>query len=303
MSRWHPQFGILFGWLLLAAIPAAAQELVPRAYWPAPKGTNALVFGYQYSTGDVVTDPTLPISGVDSQINYGLVTYQRTMGLFGRTSNLQVSLPYVDGTTTGFVEGEFRRRDLSAMADAKIQLSINLMGAPSMNPQEFQALRANPRPIIGASILLQPPSGAYDADKAINAGTNRWAAKLGIGTAWPIRPSWLFEADLATWFFGDNDEFLGQTREQDPIYSLSFHLIKRIRPGFWASLDANYYRGGKTTIGTDRRADLQRNARFGGTLVIPFRKRHGIRLSYSTGVVTASGGDYNMYTLSYLFAW
>ena len=43
---------------------AHAQELAPRAYWPAPKGTNVLVFGYQYSTGDIVTDPSSPITGV-----------------------------------------------------------------------------------------------------------------------------------------------------------------------------------------------------------------------------------------------
>jgi len=30
---------------------AGAQELTPRAYWPAPKGAKAIVFGYQYSTG------------------------------------------------------------------------------------------------------------------------------------------------------------------------------------------------------------------------------------------------------------
>ena len=175
---------------------AAAQELAPRAYWPAPNGTNLLVVGYQYSSGDVVIDPTLPLSGADSTINYVQVTYQHTLSLFDRTANLQFNLPYAWGTTTGDIEGEFRRRDLSAFGDARMLLSINLRGAPSMDAAGFQALRAEPRTIIGASILVQPPTGAYEPDKVINTGTNRWAFKLATGVIWPVRPRWLVEADV-----------------------------------------------------------------------------------------------------------
>ena len=189
------------------------------------------------------------------------------------------------------------------MSDARILLSINLRGAPSMDADGFKALRAKPRTIIGASILIQPPTGAYEPDKIINAGTNRWAAKIAMGLIWPIRPTWLLEADVGAWFFGDNDEFIGTTRQQDPIASAEFHLVKRIRPGFWASLDLNYYRGGQTTVGEDQRADLLRNSRLGGTLVIPFKGHHAIRASYSTGIVTSSGGDYENFSVNYAYAW
>ena len=282
---------------------AAAQELAPRAYWPAPNGTNLLVVGYQYSSGDVVIDPTLPLSGADSTINYVQVTYQHTLSLFDRTANLQFNLPYAWGTTTGDIEGEFRRRDLSAFGDARMLLSVNLRGAPSMDAAGFQALRAEPRTIIGASILVQPPTGAYEPDKVINTGTNRWAFKLATGVIWPVRPRWLVEADVGAWFFTDNDEFLGTTRQQDPIYSAEFHLVRRVKPGFWASLDLNFYVGGQTTVGQDLRADLQRNSRFGGTVVIPFKGRHAIRTSYSTGIVTNSGGDYETFSLNYAYVW
>jgi hypothetical protein len=282
---------------------AAAQELVPRAYWPAPKGTNLLVVGYQYSTGDIVTDPSLPIAGVDSKINYAQVTYQRTLNLFDRTTNIQFNLPYTWGTTEGVVEGEFLRRDISALSDARFQLSINLRGAPSMSAAEFQALRAKPRTIIGASILIQPPTGAYETDKVINAGTNRWSIKPAVGVIWPMRPTWLLEFAVGAWFFTDNDEFVGTTRQQDPIYSGELHLVKRMKPGFWASLDLNYYAGGRTTVGQELRADLQRNSRFGATVFFPLKAGHAIRASYSTGVVTDSGGDYDTYNLSYAYIW
>jgi hypothetical protein len=137
----------------------------------------------------------------------------------------------------------------------------------------------------------------------INAGTNRWAVKPAVGVIWPMRPTWLLELELGTWFFSDNDDFLGMKREQDPILSVEFHLIKRIRPGFWASLDANLYGGGRTTVGAEERADLQRNSRIGATLLFPLKGRHAIRFAYSTGIVTESGGDFQNINVSYLFAW
>jgi len=280
-----------------------AQELAPRAYWPAPKGTNLIVLGYQYSGGDIVTDPTLPIDGVDSKINFAQLTYQRTLSLFGRSANIQFNVPYTKGTTEGLVAGEYRSRDISAMADARILLSVNLRGAPSMNAEEFQALRAKPRTIIGASILIQPPTGGYDPHRVINAGTNRWAAKMAVGLIWPFRPTWMLELDLGVWFFGDNDEFVGKTRKQDPIASTEFHLVKRVKPGFWVSLDLNYYRGGQTTIDQESYSDLQRNSRIGGTLVFPVKPRHAIRASYSTGIVTSSGGDYETFGVNYIYIW
>lgn len=289
--------------LCVVSAAVAAQELVPRAYWPAPKGTNVIVVGYQHSSGDIVTDPTLPIAGVDSTINYAQLSYQHTLSLFGRTANFQFNLPYTWGTTEGMVEGEPRKREISAMSDMRFLLSINLRGAPTMDVAGFRALRAKPRTIIGASILIQPPTGAYETDKFINAGTNRWAVKFAMGAIWPIHPTWLLEAQAGAWFFGDNDDFAGTTRQQDPIVSAEFHLVKRIKPGFWGSLDLNYYVGGQTTVGQDVRADLFRNSRFGATLVIPIKARHAIRTSYSIGFVTDSGGDYNTINVSYIRVW
>ena len=70
---------------------AVAQELAPRAYWPSPDGTNVLLVSYQKSTGDIVTDPSLPLVGVESDIDVLQLSYQRTFSLRGRTATLQVS--------------------------------------------------------------------------------------------------------------------------------------------------------------------------------------------------------------------
>jgi len=289
--------------IALLCSTASAQELTPRAYWPTPNGTNVFVLAYQHTTGDIVTDPSLPVTSVDSDIDYLQLSYQRTFSLRDRTATVQLSLPFSQGETEGFVEDEFRRRETSGMGDARVRLAINLKGAPSMDAAGFKALRDNPETVVGASLLIQAPTGGYESDKVINLGTNRWSVKPAIGVIWPMRPTWLLEFEVGAWFFGDNDDFLGETREQDPVLSTEIHLVKRIRPGFWASLDANFYVGGRTSVGENEQANLQRNSRVGATVVFPIKGRHALRGSFSTGAVTESGGDYEMLILSYLYVW
>ena len=278
-----------------------AQELTPRAYWPAPKGTKVLVLGYQYQSGDVVTDPSLPVTGVDSTIHAGAVAYQQTFSVLGRTSNLQLQLPFVDGTTTGDVENEARRRNVSGVGDFMITWSFNFVGAPTMDAAEFQKLRRNPRPILAGSIRLVAPTGEYEADKLINIGTNRWVIRGRLGYMLPLNEKWLAELSAAVWFFQDNDDFLGTTRKQDPIGAFDLSIVRRFRPGFWASLDLNYYLGGRTTVDGAPSADFQRNSRFGLTLVYPLKRRHAVKFAVSTGVVTESGGDFQTIALNYIY--
>ena len=286
---------------LSACMDATAQDLTPRTYWPAPKGTRLLIVGYAHQAGDVVTDPSIPLTGVDSRIDSAVLAYQQTIDLFGRTGNVQLELPYVDGTTTGMVSDEPGRRDVRGVGDIAATLTINLLGAPTMSVAEIQELRRQPRPILGASIKILAPTGEYEADKLINIGTNRWAARIQLGYIRPLTREWLLEMSAGAWFFEDNDEFLDTKREQDPIGALNLHLVRRFRPGFWASLDLNYYLGGHTTVGGDRNADLQRNSRMGLSIAYPFKGRHGIKAGISEGVVTESGGDFRTITLNYIY--
>jgi hypothetical protein len=216
-----------------ACVGARAQELAPRTYWPAPKGTQVLIAGYTHQSGDIVTDPSIPVTGVDSSIDTVALAYQRTVDLFGRTANVRFQVPLVDGTSTGAVDEASGRRDVRGLGDVTATLTINLLGAPSMSPADFQRLREAPRPILGASIKITAPTGEYDTDRLINIGTNRWAAQAQIGFIYPFSRKWLLETVAGVWFFGDNDEFLGKTREQDPIAALNFHVVRRFSAGFW----------------------------------------------------------------------
>lgn len=276
-----------------------AQDLTPRLFWPAPKGTSLFIAGYAYSTGDVLFDYSIPIEDAESRINTGLLAYARTLDLAGRTTNFLVELPYSEGTTKGLLLGEPASRDFSDFGDIRMSLNFNLRGAPTMNREEFLAFRANPRPLIGASLKVQIPTGSYDPDRLINVGSNRWSARLKFGSVMKLRPMWLLELSASTWLFGDDDEFITGKKEQDPIFGIEANIIKRIRPGLWASLDITHFWGGRQTIDGNPLRDKQNNTKLGGTLVVPFRKRHAIKIGYADGIITKFGNDFSQFILSY----
>lgn len=283
----------------LWATEGFAQELTPRAYWPSPKGTKVAVVGYAYSSGDVLFDPSIPLYGVDSRINTAVLAYLQTLSLWGRTANVLVELPYSWGTTKGVLLTDPARRSYSGLGDLSVMLAVNLLGAPSMTSEGFAELRADPHSILGASLKVVAPTGSYDSSRLINVAANRWAVKAELGYILPLKRKWLLEVDGSIWFFGDDDGFLQGKRQQEPIASLQVHFVKRFNPGFWTSLDLNYYAGGRQTIGGNTLGDVQRNSRVGGMIAVPFRGRHAIKVGYSTGVVTSFGTDFDQFLLSY----
>jgi hypothetical protein len=244
-------------------------------------------------------DPSVPLYGVDSEIHSGILGYLQTFSLWGRSSNILVEVPYSVGTTQGLVVDMPAKRDFAGFSDPGITLSVNLVGAPAMNRSGFQNLREYPRPILGISLKLVPPLGHYEVGRLINVGTNRWAARLKLGSILPLHPKWLLEAEASAWFFGDDNDFLTGKREQDPIYAFEVHLVRRFSPGFWVSIDANYFAGGRQTIGGEELADLQSNRRLGATLAVPFRGRNAVKFGFSMGTRTRYGNDFRQFLVSY----
>ena len=285
---------------ILLSLDGGAQELSPRAYWPAPVGTQVVTIGYSHTSGDAIPDRSLPLTGVDSNINSLHFGYRHTLNLWNRTANITFEVPYTDGTTVGSRNGELNiEREYSGVGDLAATLSVNILGAPAMNRQEFSEMRKNFHPILGASLKLVAPTGKYESNRLINVGANRWAMKAELGYIVPLRPKWLLEFSLGAWFFADNDDFLGVSKEQKPVMTLQGHLIHRFKPGLWASLDVNYYKGGRSTIGGQRLEDLQRDSKIGATVVFPFASRHAVKLGYSVGSLSDSDESFDTFLISY----
>jgi hypothetical protein len=125
---------------------------IPCAYWPAPKGTRVVVAGYVYSFGDVLTDPSLSITGVNSKINSVVLAYLQTLSLWGCTANFVVELPHVWGTTQGSLEKDPTNRELSGLGDLRITPSVKLCGAPSIRCVNRNASFPASQPRVAVSV-------------------------------------------------------------------------------------------------------------------------------------------------------
>jgi hypothetical protein len=291
-------------WLLLGCWALGvchAQEIEPRAYSPSPSGVNFLIAVAGHSQGGVLTDPSLPVTDIEAQIDALGFGYGRTFGVAGRSANVALAVPYIEVDASGNVGEQRTAVTREGFGDARLRLAMNLIGAPAMTPREF-AQRV-PRTTLGASLTVNIPTGEYLPDKLVNIGTNRWALKTEIGLTHP-RGKWLLEAYAGAWWFQDNDEFFGgQRREQDPLAGVQVHVSYTFRPRLWLALNTTFYAGGQTTIDGVGKRDRQANSRAGLTFSMPLRKDYSLKFNWSRGATTRIGSNFTTYGIGLQYAW
>ncbi len=281
--------------------PVRAQEMEPRAYSPSPVGTTFLGLSWQRSSGGVTTDPTLPITNVDAEIDSAIVGVVRTFGLGGRSASIGFAVPYTRADVSGEVFEESRTAKRSGFADARLRLAVNLLGGPAMDRGQFA--RRVPGTTLGMSLVVAAPTGEYDNDKLVNLGTNRWAFKPELGLYQPLGP-WSLEISAGAWFFGDNDAFFGNSqREQDPLTTMQAHIGYTFRPRLWIAGNATWYGGGRTTVDGIRKADRQEATRLGLTLSMPLTGDQSLKVAWSDGASTRIGSDFTTWTVAWQYAW
>lgn len=96
------------GWRLIAlalgslifARTAATQDLTPRAYIITPVHSNAIVLSYSFENGNILINPTLPISNSRGTLHIAIASYSHSFNLFGQTSGVGAILPFGIGHFT-----------------------------------------------------------------------------------------------------------------------------------------------------------------------------------------------------------
>jgi len=287
--------------LLLSVATASAQELEPRTYSPSPVGTNFVVFSYAYLTGNVLTDPSLPVTNVQARINTFSLGYEHTFGLAGHSASMAFGIPYTRGSLSGNVIDAPTEIYRSGMGDLRLRFAFNLVGGPALSPEEFS--RSPPTTSIGLSLTMSAPTGQYVPSRLVNIGTNRWAFKPEIGFSQPVG-NWFFEATTGTWFFTTNNDFFrGHERSQDPLLTFQLHGGYSFGPGFWISADIGYAAGGGTSLNGVPDEDRQSNMRYGFTLSVPLARSWSAKLALSNGFITRAGGNYKEISLTLQYHW
>ncbi len=278
-----------------------AQQLEPRAFSAAPVGTEILVFSFARSTGDVLVDPSLPVTNVQAGINNLIAGYSHTFALAGHTANVGFLLPYTEAKVTGLIEDMPQAVHRSGLADANFRLSWNLIGDPAASPAEF--FKRPSQTTLGISLTVVAPTGQYDPSRLINIGSNRWAFKPEMGVSWPLG-SWFLEGTVGAWVFTENSNYYGNTTSlQDPLYSVQIHGGYTFRPGLWLAFDATHYRGGSTSIDDGPSMATQSNSRYGTTLSVPLSRAFSLKFAFSNGYAVRAGGDFKTGAITLQYRW
>ncbi len=282
---------------------AAAQELEPRAYSPSPTGANFILAGFANASGDVLFDPTLPITDVQADLYSPVMGFGRTFGLAHRQALATAALPYVWGTVTGKVYEQQGSITRSGLADLRFKFAFNLHGSPARSPQEFAKSKRS-RFILGTSLSVTAPTGQYDPAKLVNLGTNRWAFKPELGLSYP-RKKWFFDLYAGVWLFTDNPTFYpgGSVRRQDPLPTLQAHVSYTFRPRLWLAFDSTWYAGGATAVNNGSPSASQNNSRVGITLSLPLGKRQSLKVAYGAGATARTGTKFSGVSVAYQFMW
>lgn len=301
----------LTGWVvasfLLAVTPcrlcprAHAQDIEPRAFSNAPVGLNFLTIGNAVTRGSLSFDPAAPITNAHLTTSSTVLAYTRVVNVWGASGKFDAIVPFAWLSGSAMLDGERITRAVNGLGDARLQLTVNLYGAPALTAREFDSYRQNL--IIGAGLQISVPVGQYDPTRVVNLGTNRWSLKPVFGVS-KAAGRFTLELTSGVTFYTDNKNFFGgKLRSQAPLYSVQGHVIYNFGRGIWVSVDGTFFTGGRTTVGGIGNRDLQQNWRFGGTLAVPLSRQYSLKAYASQGVYARTGHKYVLFGIAVQYLW
>jgi Putative MetA-pathway of phenol degradation len=290
--------------------PQAQAQVPARFYWKTLSDSNAVPVIFQSLSGNTNPfDPAHTITpGASLDATLGIVGYARTFSLFDRAAMAALLFPMgnISGEVT--VAGRTFNQSANGFGDPMIEFNVNVIGPPAQKNIP-DVLRYEPGFSIDLLADLAVPIGEYDSSQPLNIGQNRWYGRFGMPTILQIGP-WVpgqrttLEFLPAVWFFGNNDDYVGQTMETDPLFQLDAHLTRDITEKLWASLDGAWYYGGEATIDGVQGEKLN-NIGLGITLGYQINDNLNLTVGYKSTINDSSSDDLRMdcFMVSLVYGW
>lgn len=299
--------GIAVAALLLGyGLTAGAQELEPRRWSHLPEKFNFVGVAYAVTQADISIDPVLELVDVELDLRTTGAKYIRTFGLLGNSARVDITVPYQDAYWEGVLSGKPASTSRSGLADPTVRFSMNFLGSPSLQGEEFAKYRAaHPiETLAGAGLSVQLPLGQYYADRLLNLGENRFTFRPEIGLV-HNHHQWSAEVNGSVGISTANDDFLnGNRREQDPFYGLQGHLVYTFPPGLWASIGIGYGYGGESRVNDVAKNDRKGFLAWGLSLGYPLSRYLGVKAAYlNTRSQESTGFDSDTIAASLSVQW
>jgi len=321
------RFGIVF--ILINILPISssvyAQDDGARAYWNAREKTN--VFSFQYLSMNLNASDALvfapgqyiyPNAKVNADISMG--TWAHHLAVFKRPSVIAVNvvggnvgadinadipveiLPHEIGPGGSFSESS------SGFADPSIAFTTNLIGTPRLK-STVDLLNYEPGFSADLALLLSVPIGAYENDKLVNLGLNRWFSRIALPLKYHFgvfSPGYMssFEITPSVYLFADNDDFNGgHTLKNEPIWQIESHLTHDFARNFFASIDLLYQNGFQSELdGTEFGEKLEIGS-LGFSMNFEISDNIMMRTSYSSNVFGNNNLETSVIKLQFVYSW
>ncbi len=321
-------FLVLFSTLVImlsSSAPALGTDDGARAYWKGRAGTQVFAFSYLRwdinAAGSLQFDPAhyiYPNSDIEASVF--LAMWGRHFTVLNRPSTLSVAL--IGGNVDvdvdidavpppflppGLAPGSSFRQSSSGYADPSVSFLINLFGTPALK-SNVDLLNYEPTFTVDAQVMLMVPVGEYESDKLVNLGLNRWWARV----AFPMKyhfgvfsPGYMssFELIPSVWLFGENDDFVGQTLKNDPLWQLEAHLTHDFTARFFGSLDALYRSGFQSEIDGMEVGDDVEVGNVGFTFSFQVTDNVILRTSYLSNVFGDDNLDNSIVKMMFAYGW
>ena len=294
----------------LFGAPQASAQVPARFYWKTLSDGSAVPLILNSISGNTNPfDPAHTVTpGADFDGTVAIAGYAHTFSLFDRSAMAAILLPMgrVSGDVT--VAGNTFKQSASGFGDPMLEFTLNVLG-PKAQKNLPDALRYEPGFSVDLLADLALPIGEYDSDQQLNLGQNRWYGRVGAPIVWQLGP-WVpgrrttLEFLPAVWFFGDNDDYDGQTLKTDPMFQLDAHLTRDFTERFWGSLDLAWYNGGKATVNGVAGEKLN-NLGVGLTLGYQVNDNLSLTFGYKATVNDSAPGDLRMdgFMLTLVYGW
>jgi hypothetical protein len=293
---------LIFWFLFSSAL--FGQDLEPRRWTEIPVGKQVIGVGYAFSFGEVFFDPILQAENATVEMNTIGVSYVLPVRIGKKLGRIDATIPFVFEHWEGTLSGVPSSLNRTGFADPIIRFSVNILGASaeeSKNLREY-ITEHSVRTTVGLSIAVTLPFGQYFDEKLINLGHNRFVFRpqAGMIHTWN---KWSFELTASTFLITNNNNFYGgMKKKQAPIFAIQSHLIKRFKPGYWASLSAGFGSGGKSIINNQSREDRRVNLLGAISVGFPLDKNQGAKITYLRNQALESiGADVNSFIIGWSY--
>jgi len=280
-----------------------AQDLEPRSLSAMPINGNFLVASYGYSAGSILTDGSIPIEDLETQLNSVVVAYARSFKLFNKLAKFDAVIPYSFAKFNGKVLEIDSTVSRQGLGDPLFRISMLLIGAKPLNMADF--IKSEQEKFkFGVSFRVRMPLGQYDPEKLLNLGANRWAFRFGTAASYTFINRIILEGHLDLWMFTKNKEFFnGNLIEQNPLLAAQMHAIYILKPGIWVTGSFGGTGWGETKINGVDKNDPQKNSKVGIAFAYKLNKGSSLKLLYSNGLITSYGANLKSVLLTYQFGW